>query len=155
MRPALFWDIKRRRVVIVYRRFGTTSVKNYHTTPRNIPEERRSHQNRGGCLKSLSHFSEMCTWRKYIETCHTNAILSATDLSTLLSKQEQTPHMVLLTPMFPGLSLSLYLRGFELQSSTRSLTSCWRLQYSGMWRCVLRHKIGGVSEQPGASILYL
>jgi hypothetical protein len=29
-----------------------TSVKNYHTTPRNIPEERRSHQHRGGSLKS-------------------------------------------------------------------------------------------------------
>jgi hypothetical protein len=30
-----------------------TSVNNYHTTPRyNIPEERRSHQRRGGSLKS-------------------------------------------------------------------------------------------------------
>jgi hypothetical protein len=29
-----------------------TSVNNYHTTPRNIPEERRSHQHRGGSLKS-------------------------------------------------------------------------------------------------------
>jgi hypothetical protein len=68
MKSALFWDIMRRGVVIVYRRFGTTcqsnlhgsrvgvgkiesqqtigcpetSVNNYHTTPRNIPEERRS-----------------------------------------------------------------------------------------------------------------
>jgi hypothetical protein len=57
---ALFWDITRRRVVIVYRRFGTmhlshldpcrlepircpeTSVNNYLTTPRNISEERVS-----------------------------------------------------------------------------------------------------------------
>jgi hypothetical protein len=61
---ALFWDITRRRLVIFYRRFGTTyrlpssrvkkskkmepircpetSVKYYHTTLRNIPEERRS-----------------------------------------------------------------------------------------------------------------
>jgi hypothetical protein len=31
-----------------------TSVNNYHTTPRNIPEERRSHQHRGGSLKSKS-----------------------------------------------------------------------------------------------------
>jgi hypothetical protein len=38
MRSALFWDITRRRVVIVYRRFG----KQLHTMPRNIPEERRS-----------------------------------------------------------------------------------------------------------------
>jgi hypothetical protein len=29
-----------------------TSVNNYHSTPRNIPEERRSHQRRGGSLKS-------------------------------------------------------------------------------------------------------
>jgi hypothetical protein len=29
-----------------------TSVNNYHTTPRNTPEERRSHQHRGGRLKS-------------------------------------------------------------------------------------------------------
>jgi hypothetical protein len=29
-----------------------TSVNNYHTTPRNVPEERRSHQYRGGSLKS-------------------------------------------------------------------------------------------------------
>jgi hypothetical protein len=75
----------RRRVVIIYRRFGTTywshldgsrirvffsysdswpvkmgpircpetSVNNYHTTPCNVPEERRSHQHRGGSLKSL------------------------------------------------------------------------------------------------------
>jgi hypothetical protein len=46
MRSALFWDITRRRVVIVYRRFGTTYRthlhgsrvrvgNNYLTTPRN------------------------------------------------------------------------------------------------------------------------
>ena len=64
-KSALFWDTMRRRVLIVYRRFGTswpfkmgpircpeTSVNNYHTTPRNIPEERRSYQHRGGSLKS-------------------------------------------------------------------------------------------------------
>jgi hypothetical protein len=58
MRPALFWDITQRRVVILYRRFGTTyrshlqgslkmgrkvcfetSVQNYYSTLRNIPEE--------------------------------------------------------------------------------------------------------------------
>jgi hypothetical protein len=61
LRSALFWAIMRRRVVIVYRRFGTTyrshftgqeSEYNYHTTPRNIPEERRSHQHHGGSVKS-------------------------------------------------------------------------------------------------------
>jgi hypothetical protein len=29
-----------------------TSVKDFHTTPRNTPEERRSHQHRGGSLRS-------------------------------------------------------------------------------------------------------
>jgi hypothetical protein len=80
-RSALFWDITQRRVVILHRRFGTTicpifkgqevqaswtswplgpigcretSVQNYHSTLRNIPEERRSHQHRGGSLKFLS-----------------------------------------------------------------------------------------------------
>jgi hypothetical protein len=71
MRSALFCDITRHRVVIVYRHFGTTyrshlqgsgvreekdswplktrpiccpetSVNNYHTMPRNIPEQSRS-----------------------------------------------------------------------------------------------------------------
>jgi hypothetical protein len=31
-----------------------SSVNNYHTTPCNIPEERGSHQHRGGSLKSRS-----------------------------------------------------------------------------------------------------
>jgi hypothetical protein len=53
IRSALFWNITRRHVVIGSRRFGTTyrshlqgsrvrEKNNYHTTPRNIPEERRS-----------------------------------------------------------------------------------------------------------------
>jgi hypothetical protein len=70
----IFWDITRRRVVIIYRRFGSTYRsrlqfltlddvtdmlfrnvgKNYHTTLRNTPEERRSHQHRRGSLKSSS-----------------------------------------------------------------------------------------------------
>jgi uncharacterized membrane protein YgcG len=72
----LFCDITQRRVVILYRRFGTTyqshlqgsqtswsskmglipcpetSEKDYHTALRNTPEERRSHRRRGGSLKS-------------------------------------------------------------------------------------------------------
>ena len=82
MRSALFWDITRCRVVIVYRRFGKTyrshlhgswvrvvrcretSVNNYHTTPRNIPEERRSDNG-----KALSTYSR--------KTC-----LSATSCTT-------------------------------------------------------------------------
>jgi hypothetical protein len=77
MRSALFWDIKQRRMVIFTDLSGLsvssisksqevqvkktwtgpifrpeTSVKDYHLTLRNIPEERRSHQHRGGSLKS-------------------------------------------------------------------------------------------------------
>jgi hypothetical protein len=73
IRSAVFWN----RVVIPYRRFGTmyqshlqgsrnptrplkmgpircpeTSVKDYHSTLRNNKEERRTHQHRGGSLKS-------------------------------------------------------------------------------------------------------
>jgi hypothetical protein len=54
LRSAFFWDITRRRVVIVFRRCPETSVIKYHTTPRNTPEERRSHQHRGGSLKSAN-----------------------------------------------------------------------------------------------------
>jgi hypothetical protein len=52
MRSALFWDITQCLVLILYRRFGTlkigpigfpeTSVKDYHSALRNIPEERKS-----------------------------------------------------------------------------------------------------------------
>ena len=38
-------------------RFPETSVKDYHSTLRNIPEERRSHQHRGGSLKSKTPYS--------------------------------------------------------------------------------------------------
>ena len=74
MNSALFWDITKLRVVILYRRFGTmyrshlqesrrplkmgpigcpeTSVKDYLSTLHNTPEERRSDQHRSGGLKS-------------------------------------------------------------------------------------------------------
>jgi hypothetical protein len=70
MRSALFWDITQRRVINPHRRFGTPigpilkgkevqdcldfltlvdgadrlSVRNCHSMPSNIPEERRAHQ---------------------------------------------------------------------------------------------------------------
>jgi hypothetical protein len=50
MRSALFWNITRRRVEPT--RCPETSVNIYHATPRNIPEERRSQQRRGGSPKS-------------------------------------------------------------------------------------------------------
>jgi hypothetical protein len=70
-RSALFWDITQRRMVILYRLFGTThrsmtswplkmgpagcpetSVKNYRSTLHNVREERNSHHLRSGSLKS-------------------------------------------------------------------------------------------------------
>jgi len=52
VRSALFCDITQRIVAIPYRRFGNLSVRNYHYTLRNIPEESRSHLLHGGSLKS-------------------------------------------------------------------------------------------------------
>jgi hypothetical protein len=80
MRSELFWNNTQRRVVILYRRFGTThrshlqgsrsrirkgplkmgpvgcletSVQNYQSTLRNIPQERRSQLNRLFAIFSL------------------------------------------------------------------------------------------------------
>ena len=62
MISAIYWDIPQRVVLLTYRRFGTTyrshledrtaSIKNYHLTLRNTPEERIYHLLRGGSLKS-------------------------------------------------------------------------------------------------------
>ena len=65
MSSSLFWEFTQRRLVVCYRRFGTTYrsifkgqavqedlVTNYQSTLRNIPEERRSHLYRGGSPKS-------------------------------------------------------------------------------------------------------
>jgi hypothetical protein len=46
------WPVKMEPI-----RCPETSVNNYHTRPRNIPEERRSHQHRGGSLKSRLLFT--------------------------------------------------------------------------------------------------
>jgi hypothetical protein len=71
---ALFCDITQRIVSIPYRRFGTTyrshhdpwrwdpigcietSVRNYHYTLHNVPEEHRSRLLRGGSLKSHKEY---------------------------------------------------------------------------------------------------
>jgi hypothetical protein len=106
-RSELFWGITRAPAVIVYRRFGTTyrshlqgsrgfsnswplkmgtircpetSVNNYHSTPRNIPEERRSHQRRGGSLTSL----QGRIWRLLKQT-------TVTDSDTVLWMLTQKP----------------------------------------------------------------
>ena len=39
--------------------YYAVSCCNYHTTPRNIPEDRRSHQHRGGSLQS--RFMMLCS----------------------------------------------------------------------------------------------
>jgi hypothetical protein len=46
-RISLSWPLKMGTISCL-----ETSVKDYHTKLRNIPEERRSHQHRGGSLKS-------------------------------------------------------------------------------------------------------
>jgi hypothetical protein len=58
-RPAIFWDITQGRMVILYHRCHLepilcpeTWVKVYHSTLLNPSEERRSHQQREGTLKS-------------------------------------------------------------------------------------------------------
>jgi hypothetical protein len=54
LRSALFWDMTRRGVVIFFTDVSVPSsrVDSLHTTPRKIPEERRSYQYRGGSFKS-------------------------------------------------------------------------------------------------------
>jgi hypothetical protein len=76
MRSALFRYITQRRVVMLYRRFGTsygfhqlmqtircpeTSANDYHSTLRNIPKERRG-RNSGSSLKSRKR-NEFLRWR--------------------------------------------------------------------------------------------
>jgi hypothetical protein len=88
LRSMHFCDITRRRVVLVYRRFGTsyrshirgprvwpvkmgpircpeTSVNNYHTTPPNIPEDRRSQPPRccTNCTSSQQSKHTYCSRR--------------------------------------------------------------------------------------------
>jgi hypothetical protein len=79
VRSAFFWDITQRSVLVVYRRFGplmlgpigcpATSVQNYHSTLRNILEERRSHLHRGGRLTSRT---EQC----FVTFLHSSAVVS-------------------------------------------------------------------------------
>ena len=80
LRSALFWDITKRRVVILYRRFGTTyrshlqgsrstifllgpiscsetSVQNYYSTLCNIAGQRRSYLQHGVTMKSRILYS--------------------------------------------------------------------------------------------------
>ena len=55
VRSLLFLEVTQRRWAIISRRFGTgpeTSTNNYQSTPRNIPEERRSHLHLTGSLIS-------------------------------------------------------------------------------------------------------
>jgi hypothetical protein len=90
LRSALFWDITRRCVVIVYRRFGTTyrshlhgsrvpwpvkmgpirrpetSVNTYHTTPRNIPEECSSLSS----FRNVWSYADEVTWPGITRHCY-------------------------------------------------------------------------------------
>jgi hypothetical protein len=57
-RGKLFTDVLGQRIGSIFKgkmgpiRCPETSVNNYHTTPRNAPEECRCHQHRDGSLKS-------------------------------------------------------------------------------------------------------
>jgi hypothetical protein len=50
-----------------------TSIRNYHSTLRKTPEERKSHLHRGGSLKSLSisflKTSQLMLYREIIVVC--------------------------------------------------------------------------------------
>jgi len=81
VRTPLFWAITQQVVIIYYRPFGTNyrshlqgylkdgtvicpemSVKNYHYSLRNNPEERSSHLLHSGSLNSrITHFFYCCT----------------------------------------------------------------------------------------------
>jgi hypothetical protein len=79
VRSVIIWDITQRKLVIPYRRFGTTyrfhlprvknlllkmepigcpetSAQDYNCTLRDIPENPKSHLRRCGSLKSLIHY---------------------------------------------------------------------------------------------------
>jgi len=84
LRSALFWDIRQRRVLFTYRRFGTTSQSHFQgwSSPRRmfgpwrwdllvVPEPRylhtilhcRPHLHRSGCLKLC--LACCCLWARF------------------------------------------------------------------------------------------
>jgi hypothetical protein len=97
----LFRDVTSRWVVVLYRCFGTsyrfhlqgsrsprrtycllkvgqkncpeTSIQKYHSTLRNAPEERRSHLQRGGSLKSRKCVSPWL-WHTYVSENELNIL---------------------------------------------------------------------------------
>jgi hypothetical protein len=73
MISAIFWDITQRHVAICY-----------HSTPRNIPEERRSHHHRGGSLKSIPVFIIAFNKRFLLENMHSQFNLFNTPLCSAL-----------------------------------------------------------------------
>jgi hypothetical protein len=87
MRSALFWDVMQGIMINSYWSFWTTyrshfqgsrnprrlegchetSVRNYHCTPRNIPEERRSHLLRGGNVKLRRDWTDQIQYLSYFK----------------------------------------------------------------------------------------
>jgi hypothetical protein len=72
-----------------------TSVKNYHSTLRNIPEQRRSHQHHGGGLKSwklryvlIQHFTVPATDHTILEI--TNISETSITSKWLVTKKTST-----------------------------------------------------------------
>ena len=69
LRTALFWANTQRVVVMGPISFPETSLRNYHYTLRNSPEERISHILGGGILKSRNDtfFLKDLLQRKYVQ----------------------------------------------------------------------------------------
>jgi hypothetical protein len=71
-----------------------TSVNNYHTKPRNIPEERRSRQHRGGSLKARLH--RVIFWTPFPSPPFQRPISTARSLTSaievILPTVKERPH---------------------------------------------------------------
>jgi hypothetical protein len=77
-----------------------TSENNYHTTPRSNPEERRSHQRRGGSLTSNSqyfmqqHFWHFCNGKVSVnneeQTVFSDAALGNLTLQRVKNDESET-----------------------------------------------------------------
>jgi hypothetical protein len=66
-----------------------TSVNNYHTTPRNFPEERRFHQHRGGSLESNSAVDDRCNNLLTADDRYNNLLTADDQYNNLLTTDDQ------------------------------------------------------------------
>jgi hypothetical protein len=141
MQPLLFWDVTQRRLVVCYRRFGTTCPSHiqgsrsprrtsawplkmgqivcpetsakYQSTLRNIPEERRSHLHRVGCLESRITL-ETADWR-----CLKNAYMSEDGKKIYRRSLERQK-----------IQFKIIIRYLRLSQSWGAEESCWLTKLS-------------------------